>query len=118
MKILYGLAVILSLLIVTTAQAAPSGSSMAFWNSLPPEDQQPFLAGAMEMLGGFGLRCPGKIALKDVRGGLIRRLQTGHSRAEDRFAWEIITVHYSLGCALDKRVLDALDPALRKKLPP
>jgi len=47
MKILYGLAVALSLLLVLPTQAAPSGVSMAFWNSLPSEDQQPFLAGAM-----------------------------------------------------------------------
>jgi hypothetical protein len=116
MKILYGLAVALSLLIVTTAQTAPSGSSMAFWISLPSEDQQPFLAGAMEMLGGLGLQCPGRIALMDVKNALSKRQKTGKSSPDDRFAAEVLSVHYSLGCTLDKRVLDSLDPALRKKL--
>jgi len=118
MKILYGLAVALSLLLVLPAQAASSGLSMAFWNSLPSEDQQPFLAGAMEMLGGLGLQCPGRIALKDVKDALSARQKTGKSSSTDRFVAEVLVAHYSLGCNLDKRVLDTLDPALRKKLPP
>jgi hypothetical protein len=108
----------LSLLIAPLANAVPSSSdSLTFWRTLPSDDQYPFLAGAIEMLRGLGMRCPRNVPLKDVRDGLVRRLQTGQSRADDRFTWEVITVHYSLGCTLDKRVLDSLDPALRKKLP-
>ncbi len=119
MKILYGLAVALSLLIATTVQAAPSGKSMIFFlNELQPEEQQPFLAGAIEMLGGLGLlQCPGRIALTDVKNALISRQKTGKSSPGDRFVAEVLAAHYALGCTLDKRVLDSLDPALRKKLP-
>ena len=117
MKILYGLTVVCSLLLVLPAYSAPLGSdTLTFWRSLPPDDQYPFLAGAIEMLKGLGMQCPRNVTLKDVRDGLVRRLQTGQSRPEDRFTWEVITVHFALGCTLDKRVLDSFDPSLRKKL--
>jgi hypothetical protein len=117
MKILYSLAVAVSLLLVLPAYSASPGSdTLMFWRGLPPDDQYPFLAGAIEMLRGLGMQCPKNVTLKDVRDGLVRRLQTGQSRAEDRFTWEVITVHYALGCTLDKHVLDSLDPAFRKKL--
>jgi len=68
------------------------------------------------MLRGLGLRCPRNIALKEVKNALNVRQKAGISSPTDRFGAEVLSVHYELGCTLDKRVFDSLDPALRKKM--
>ena len=105
-----------ALLFATASPAAAAGATMGFWNSLQPDDQQPFLAGAMDMLGGLGLQCPERISLKEIKTALTARQQTGKASPTDRFVAEVLAAHYVLGCTLEKRVFDSLDPGIRKKL--